>query len=143
MLLENTPRGREFRLMQPGEERYRVPALGVVALPLWCGDEIEITTGDTFSLKCKDFVLKADNSIKVTTGTEMTVKTGTACGINGGQQLTLRAAMININNKVKNIFAKLDVVRKLEQEKIYKYYAVGLIMMIGIFIFILHWLVSP
>jgi len=53
------------------------------------------------------------------------------------------SAMININNKVKNIFARLDVVHKLEQEKIYKYYAVGLIMMIGIFIFILHWLVSP
>ena len=44
------------------------------------------------------------------------------------------SAMININNKVKNIFARLDVVHKLEQEKIYKYYAVGLIMMIGIFI---------
>jgi DNA-binding NtrC family response regulator len=53
------------------------------------------------------------------------------------------SAMVNINNKVQNIFSKLDVVDKLEQEKTYKYYAVGLIMMIGAFIFMLHWLVSP
>ena len=53
------------------------------------------------------------------------------------------SAMININNKAKNIFAKQEIIMKLAQEKVYRYYAVGFVLMIGAFIFILHWLVSP
>jgi uncharacterized protein involved in type VI secretion and phage assembly len=68
------------------------------SIAIYSGDEIEITTGETFSLKCKDFILKADNSITISTGTEMSIETGTSCGINGGQTLTLVASMININN---------------------------------------------
>ena len=53
------------------------------------------------------------------------------------------SAMININNKAKNIFAKQEIIMKLAQEKVYRYYAVGFVLMIGAFILILHWLVSP
>ena len=53
------------------------------------------------------------------------------------------SAMININNKAKNIFAKQEIIMKLVQEKVYRYYAVGFVLMIVAFILILHWLVSP
>ena len=53
------------------------------------------------------------------------------------------SAMININNKAKNIFAKQEIIMKLAQEKVYRYYAVGFVLMIVAFILILHWLVSP
>jgi len=53
------------------------------------------------------------------------------------------STMININNKAKNIFAKQEIIMKLAQEKVYRYYAVGFVLMIGAFILILHWLVSP
>ncbi|HIO72244.1 MAG TPA: response regulator, partial [Flavobacteriales bacterium] len=48
------------------------------------------------------------------------------------------SAMININNKAKNIFAKQEIIMKLAQEKVYRYYAVGFVLMIGAFILILH-----
>ncbi|MBL4658366.1 MAG: response regulator [Flavobacteriales bacterium] len=53
------------------------------------------------------------------------------------------SALINIKNKAKNIFRKLQILKRLAEEKMYKYYAAGLILLIGVFIFTLHWLVSP
>ena len=53
------------------------------------------------------------------------------------------SALINIKNRTKNIFKKFQILERLAQEKMYKYYALGLIVLIGAFIFVLQWLVRP
>ena len=53
------------------------------------------------------------------------------------------SALINIKNRTKNIFNKFQILERLAQEKMYKYYALGLIVLIGTFIFVLQWLVKP
>lgn len=53
------------------------------------------------------------------------------------------SALINIKNRTKNVFKKFQILEKLAQEKVYKYYAIGLILLIGMFIIVLQWLVKP
>lgn len=52
------------------------------------------------------------------------------------------SALINIKNRAKNIFREFKILERLSEEKMYKYYAAGLIFLIGVFIFALHTLVS-
>ena len=53
------------------------------------------------------------------------------------------SALINIKHKAKNIFSKLYLLQRLYEEKMFKYYAAGLVALIAIFIFLLNWFVSP
>jgi len=53
------------------------------------------------------------------------------------------SALINIKHKAKNIFNQLHLLQRLYEEKIFKYYAAGLVALIAIFIFLLNWFVSP
>jgi len=66
-------------------------------LSVYCGQDIIIEAGNAIDIKCKDFLLKADQSISMDAGQTVDVKAGQAATINGGQMLTLFAATINLN----------------------------------------------
>jgi uncharacterized protein involved in type VI secretion and phage assembly len=66
-------------------------------LSVYSGKDIIIESKETISLKCKDFVLEASNSINVKSGTSTKIETGTSCAVNGGGALTLKASMTKIN----------------------------------------------
>lgn len=66
-------------------------------LSVYSGKDIIIEAKETISLKCKDFILEASNSIGVSSGQSTTIETSTSCTVNGGQKLTLKASMTNIN----------------------------------------------
>ena len=66
-------------------------------LSVYCGKDIIIESVETISMKCKDFILNADNSISIDAGSTMDVKTGSSCSVDGGGKLTLNASMTNIN----------------------------------------------
>lgn len=52
-------------------------------------------------------------------------------------------ALINIRNRAKNIFKKIRILKDLNEERMFKYFAAGLLSMIAIFILILQWFVTP
>ena len=64
---------------------------------MYSGKDIIIEAKETISLKCKDFILEADQTINMKAGTTMDVATTQTCTVDGGLQLTLTAAMTNIN----------------------------------------------
>ena len=66
-------------------------------LSVYCGKDIIIESVETISMKCKDFILEASNSINVKAGQSMDVTTGSDCTVDGGQSLTLNASMTMIN----------------------------------------------
>lgn len=66
-------------------------------LSMYSGKDIIIEAKETISLKCKDFILEADKSISVTSGTSTNIETTTSCTVNGGQNLTLKASSTTIN----------------------------------------------
>lgn len=66
-------------------------------LSVYCGKDMIIESKETISMKCKDFILEADNSINISAGQTMDVSTGSDCSVDGGGQLTLNASMTYIN----------------------------------------------
>jgi uncharacterized protein involved in type VI secretion and phage assembly len=66
-------------------------------LSLYSGKDILVEAKETISMKCKDFVLKADTSIGVESGSSTEIKTGSSCSVDGGGSLTLKAASTKIN----------------------------------------------
>ena len=66
-------------------------------LSVYCGKDMIIESKETISMKCKDFILEADNSINISSGQTMDVSTGSDCSVDGGGQLTLNASMTYIN----------------------------------------------
>jgi uncharacterized protein involved in type VI secretion and phage assembly len=66
-------------------------------LAVYSGKDIIIEAKETISVKCKDFILEADATIGMKSGTTTEVKTGSSCSVDGGGQLTLTAAMTMIN----------------------------------------------
>jgi len=66
-------------------------------LGIYSGKDIIIESKETISLKCKDFVLEASNSINMKSGTSTKIESGTSCAVNGGSMLTLKASMTKIN----------------------------------------------
>lgn len=66
-------------------------------LSVYSGKDIIMEAKETISMKCKDFVLKADNSISVEAGQTQDFKAGTAMTVDGGQSLVLTAKMTKIN----------------------------------------------
>jgi uncharacterized protein involved in type VI secretion and phage assembly len=67
-------------------------------LSVYSGKDIIIEALDTISMQCTDFILQADGNIDISSGKETTLETGTDCIVNGGEELTLRAAMTYINS---------------------------------------------
>ena len=66
-------------------------------LSVYSGKDIIIESGETISMKCKDFILEASNSISINSGSTMDVSTGSDFALDGGGQLTLNADMTYIN----------------------------------------------
>lgn len=65
-------------------------------LSVYSGKDIIIEAKETISMKCKDFILEASNSIGVkSTTTE--IKTSADCKVDGGGELVLKASMTRIN----------------------------------------------
>jgi len=66
-------------------------------LSVYSGKDIIIEAKETFSLKCKDFIVEADNSINIQSGAATTIEAGADLNQEAGINLTLEAAMINLN----------------------------------------------
>jgi uncharacterized protein involved in type VI secretion and phage assembly len=66
-------------------------------LGVYSGRDIIIEAKNTISVKCTDFILDASNSINMKAGMNAEFKTGQNCTVDGGQTLTLKSAMTNIN----------------------------------------------
>ncbi len=66
-------------------------------LSLYSGKDIIVEAKETISLKCKDFILEASQSVSAKSGTSTEIKTGTSCTVDGGSSLTLTASMTTIN----------------------------------------------
>ncbi len=66
-------------------------------LSLYCGKDIIIEAKETISLKCEDFILKADKSVSMEAGKTCDIKAGKAMTCDGGQSLVLNALMTKIN----------------------------------------------
>ena len=66
-------------------------------LSVYSGKDIIIEAKETISMKCKDFILQADATIGMKSGSSTEIKTGSSCKVDGGGQLTLKASMTRIN----------------------------------------------
>ncbi len=66
-------------------------------LSIYSGKDIIIEAKETISMKCKDFVLEASNSIGIKSGSSTEIKTGSSCKVDGGGSLVLKASMTKIN----------------------------------------------
>ena len=66
-------------------------------LSVYCGKDIIVEAKETISMKCKDFVLKADNSVSIEAGANMDLKAGSALTAKGGNSMVLTASMTQIN----------------------------------------------
>ena len=67
-------------------------------LSVYSGGDIIIEAANTISMKCMDFILEASRNIDVSSGLDTNLETGMDCTVNGGAQLTMRAAMTYINS---------------------------------------------
>jgi len=59
--------------------------------------DIDIKAEKTITIKCKDLVIDASNSIKEKAGQTITVQAGTSMSIDGGGSLTEKAGTIKLN----------------------------------------------
>lgn len=66
-------------------------------LSVYCGKDIIVEAKETISMKCKDFILKADNSVSIEAGANMDLKAGSALTAKGGNSMVLTASMTQIN----------------------------------------------
>jgi uncharacterized protein involved in type VI secretion and phage assembly len=66
-------------------------------LGIYSGKDIIIETQDTFSLKCTDFILDASQNIDIQAGQTANLKSGVSTSIDGGQNMVIKAGMLQIN----------------------------------------------
>lgn len=66
-------------------------------LSIYSGKDIIIEAKETISMKCKDFILNADNSITMEAGSTMDWEAGSAMTVKGGNSLVLTSSMTKIN----------------------------------------------
>ena len=78
----------EIRLIWDAKEK---------VISVYSGKDIIIEAKETISMKCKDFILEASNSIGVKSGSSTEIKTGSSCKVDGGGNLVLKASMTRIN----------------------------------------------
>jgi len=64
---------------------------------VYSGKDINMTVTETLSMKTKDFMVDASNSIELKAGTSFHCKGATESSIVGAQQLNVKAATINLN----------------------------------------------
>jgi uncharacterized protein involved in type VI secretion and phage assembly len=78
----------EIRLIWDAKEK---------VISVYSGKDIIIEAKEAISMKCKDFILEASNSIGVKSGSSTEIKTGSSCKVDGGGNLVLKASMTRIN----------------------------------------------
>jgi uncharacterized protein involved in type VI secretion and phage assembly len=66
-------------------------------MSVYSGKDIEMTVLETLSMKTKDFVLDAENSIEWKAGASFHAKGAAETSLHGVSQLVVQAATININ----------------------------------------------
>ena len=66
-------------------------------LAIYSGKDIIIEAKETVSVKCKDFILEADEKVSVDSKGTLDTTSTDSTTIDGGQQLTLTASVVNIN----------------------------------------------
>lgn len=66
-------------------------------LAVYSGKDLIIEAKETISLKCKDFVLEADEKVTVSSGETIDITAGELFSIDGGEELVLTAADVQIN----------------------------------------------
>lgn len=97
LTFDDTDGAERIELISHNEEIRIIWDSAEKTLSVYSGKDIIIEAKETISLKCKDFILEADNSISVKSGTTTDIETTTSCAVNGGNSLTLKASMTNIN----------------------------------------------
>lgn len=97
LTFDDTAGAERIELISHNEEIRFIWDSAEKVLSIYSGKDIIIEAKETISLKCKDFILEADNSISITAGTTMDIETGQTCTVNGGNQLTMKASMTLIN----------------------------------------------
>lgn len=97
LTFDDTDGAERIELISHNEEIRFIWDSANKVLSIYSGKDIIIEAKETISVKCKDFILEADNSISMKSGTTTEVETGTSCTVNGGTQLTLTASMTMIN----------------------------------------------
>lgn len=78
----------EIRLIWDAKEK---------TISVYSGKDIIIEAKETISMKCKDFILGADQSISMDAGQTMDNKAGTSMTIDGGSSLVATASTTTIN----------------------------------------------
>jgi len=66
-------------------------------MSVYAGKDIKMTVLETLSMKTKDFIVDASNSIALNAGASFHCKGTTESSVVGDQQLTIMAATINLN----------------------------------------------
>lgn len=66
-------------------------------LSVYCGKDMIIESKETIDMKCKNFILEADETINISAGEKMDISTGSDCSIDGGAQLTMTSSNTQIN----------------------------------------------
>jgi uncharacterized protein involved in type VI secretion and phage assembly len=97
LTFDDTPGAERVELILHNEEIRVIWDSAGKVLGVYSGKDIVIETQDTFSLKCTDFILDASNNIDIQAGNNANLKAGVATSVDGGTNLTLKAAMLTIN----------------------------------------------
>jgi uncharacterized protein involved in type VI secretion and phage assembly len=97
LTFDDTPGAERVELILHNEEIRVIWDSAGKVLGVYSGKDIVIETQDTFSLKCTDFILDASNNIDIQAGKNANLKAGVATSVDGGTNLTLKAAMLTIN----------------------------------------------
>ena len=97
LTFDDTAGAERIELISHNEEIRIIWDSAEKVLSVYSGKDIIIEAKETISMKCKDFILEADNTINWKSGTSTDIKTTTTCDVDGGQKLTLKASMTTIN----------------------------------------------
>ena len=66
-------------------------------LSVYSGKDIIIEAKETFSLKCKDFIVEADNSVNIKSGADTTMEVGASLNQEASATLTLEGSLVQLN----------------------------------------------
>ena len=97
LTFDDTKGSERIELISHNEEIRIIWDSANKTLSIYSGKDIIVEAKETISLKCKDFILEATESVNIKAGTTIDVESGTDTGVNGGQQLTLKAQQTLIN----------------------------------------------
>ncbi len=97
LTFDDSPGAERVELILHNEEIRVIWDSANKVIGVYSGKDIIIETQDTFSLKCTDFILEAAQNIDIQAGTSTTMTSGSTTEVDGGGEMTLKAAIVNIN----------------------------------------------